>query len=382
MIELIYNEEEAFETKESGVPLLTNVRQMGLPGGYKKIYMEDFVHTYLVQYCMEQQRDCIAVLLGKSIRSGGSRYIYIEGAVPVKEITEKQGRYDFSEKVWGTIYQKCGKYFSEQEIMGWFLARPGFEPKSNGTIETTHCTYFAGADKVLLLMEPLQGECAFWGFDGNRFAKQGGYYIYYEKNDAMREFMMRKDRNTQKMSSNERPDVAMKNFRKLLTEKQKKKERRKKKAISYGTKVAVAMVLFVGAVALKNKTDEIAKMEQQLKEFHTESQVIETSGENVIVEELPGAVEPEEEIPVTEELVVEDVEEPEEIMEVIEETIEAAEPTEKSLVQESYTVQTGDTLAGISRAYYGTDEMISEICNLNGISNGDYIQVGEIILLP
>ena len=67
---------------------------------------------------------------------------------------------------------------------------------------------------------------------------------------------------------------------------------------------------------------------------------------------------------------------------MVEETIEAAEPTGNSVVQESYTVQTGDTLAGISRAYYGTDEMISEICNLNGISNGDYIQVGEIILLP
>ena len=379
MIELIYNEEEEFETKENGLPMLTNVKQMGQPGGYKKIYMEDFVHTYLVQYGMEQQKDCIAVLLGKSLRSGGNRYIYIEGAVPVKEITEKQGRYDFSEKVWGTIYQECEKYFSEQEIMGWFLARPGFVPESNRTIETTHCTYFAGADKVLLLLEPMQGDCAFWGFDGNRFAKQGGYYIYYEKNDAMREFMMRKDKNPQKMSSNERPDVAMKNFRKLLTEKQKRKERRKKKVISYGMKVAVTMVLFVGAVALKNKTDELAKMEKQLKEMRTESQVVETSGDNVIVEELPGEVEPEEEIPVTEELVVEEVKEPEKIMEVVEETIE---PTEDSVVQESYTVKMGDTLAGISRAHYGTDDKISEICDLNGIENGDYIQVGEIILLP
>ena len=72
---------------------------------------------------------------------------------------------------------------------------------------------------------------------------------------------------------------------------------------------------------------------------------------------------------------VEDVEEPEE-------TIETVEPTENSVVQESYTVQMGDTLAGISRAHYGTDDKISEICDLNGIENGDYIQAGEIILLP
>ena len=45
-------------------------------------------------------------------------------------------------------------------------------------------------------------------------------------------------------------------------------------------------------------------------------------------------------------------------------------------------MQMGDTLAGISRAHYGTDDKISEICDLNGIENGDYIQAGEIILLP
>ena len=54
--------------------------------------------------------------------------------------------------------------------------------------------------------------------------------------------------------------------------------------------------------------------------------------------------------------------------------------TEKTYVK--YIVQEGDTLAKISRDHYGSDEMISEICSLNEISNGDYIQVGEIILLP
>lgn len=45
-------------------------------------------------------------------------------------------------------------------------------------------------------------------------------------------------------------------------------------------------------------------------------------------------------------------------------------------------VQAGDTLAKISREQYGNDDMIDSICELNGIENGDYIQVGETILLP
>ena len=376
MIELIYNEEEEFVTKERDIPVPTNVKQIGQPGGYKKIYVEDFVHTCLSQYGKEHPGECLAVLLGNSVRNGRNRYIYIKGVVLVKDITEKQGRYYFAEKNWSSIYQESEKYFPELEIVGWFLSRPGFAPEKNGIVETTHCTYFAGAEKVLLLMEPLEGECAFYGFDGNRFKKQDGYYIYYEKNETMREFMMNKKGNGQKSSSNEKPDMAMKNFRKILKEKQRRKAQRKKQVISYGGKVAVAMVLFVGAVALKNKTDEIAKMKEQLNGLKTETQVVETLGEEVIVEELPGEVSEEIEIPVAEELVEE----------VVEEVVETATNMEEAVVEavtyERYTVQAGDTLAGICRAYYGTDERVAEICELNEIANGDYIQEGEIILLP
>ena len=65
---------------------------------------------------------------------------------------------------------------------------------------------------------------------------------------------------------------------------------------------------------------------------------------------------------------------------------ELEEPAEETMagapVYEEYIVQSGDTLAKISREFYGTDEKISEICILNNITNGDYIQAGEIILLP
>ena len=45
-------------------------------------------------------------------------------------------------------------------------------------------------------------------------------------------------------------------------------------------------------------------------------------------------------------------------------------------------LQAGDTLVKICREKYGTDEMIGQICALNEILDGDYIQEGEIILLP
>lgn len=429
MIELIYNEEGESVTEEKILPEPKNVKQVGEPKDYKKIFIEDYVHTFLNQYAAGKESGTrIAVLLGTSERSGGKRHLYIKSAYPVEQVTEKQGKYSFTEKVWGNVYQECEKYFSDQEILGWFLAKPGFPVEKTAVIEETHRTYFSGADKILFMIEPLEHDSGFFAFDGNRFTKQSGYYIYYEKNEPMREFLMEKREGKKENRNSEKPDVAMANFRRILKEKQEKNARRKKQMMSYGMKVAIALVFFVGAVALKNQTDKIQTMEEQLGTVTEKEIVQETVSDEVVVEELPGNVEenseitieelvveesvveeqPEEELPVTEEQQEPEneftvIEEPQEIEKEIpqeieekEETIEESsaevpvEASEESVKEtaaevpayEEYIVQPGDTLAKICRDRYGTDEKLNEICALNEIPNGDYIQVGEIILLP
>lgn len=104
------------------------------------------------------------------------------------------------------------------------------------------------------------------------------------------------------------------------------------------------------------------------------------SGTDVIVEELPGEVQeipPEELVEEPVEIPVTEVQEPEEVT-----VTEPETPEEVPEGPESYIIQPGDSLAKISREKYGTDDMVDEICTLNEIANGDYIQVGETILLP
>lgn len=48
----------------------------------------------------------------------------------------------------------------------------------------------------------------------------------------------------------------------------------------------------------------------------------------------------------------------------------------------SYVVQRGDTLIGICIKKYGSDARVSEVCSLNQIDNPDSIQEGQRILLP
>jgi nucleoid-associated protein YgaU len=53
----------------------------------------------------------------------------------------------------------------------------------------------------------------------------------------------------------------------------------------------------------------------------------------------------------------------------------AAEP-------ETYIVQSGDTLTGISRKFYGTNSKAKEIAELNQLENSDTIFEGQKLLLP
>ncbi len=390
MIELIYNEEPA-GTEGSKLPEPKNVKQVGEPKEYKKIFIEDFVHTFLQQYSLEEpEKIRLAILLGKSERAGGKRHLYIKSALPVDGVTEKQGRYYFTEQVWGNVYRECEKYFTGQEILGWFLSRPGFVPEKDAVTEETHRTYFSGADKLLFLMEPLEKDSAFFGFDGNRFVKQSGYYIYYEKNEPMREFIMNKNEQQKKKVTSEKPDVVMANFRKILKEKQEQNEKRKKQAASYGIKIAAVLLLFAGAVSVKDQMT-LPSFEKKQDLAVQQQELAEASSDDVVVEELPGNVkeQPKEiyeepaDLPVTEDPV-----QPEEEPSVQEEQEEdlKKESAEEAVIEvpayQEYVVQAGDTLAKISREIYGTESRIDEICVLNEISDGDYIQAGEIILLP
>ncbi len=57
-------------------------------------------------------------------------------------------------------------------------------------------------------------------------------------------------------------------------------------------------------------------------------------------------------------------------------------PIQSEQVRNVYIIRTGDTLIGISISLYGSEAYVKEICELNGISNPDNIKIGQKILLP
>ena len=64
-----------------------NIRQMGKMGETYKIYVEDFVYTYVHRTLREEQKNpdfVAAVLLGRHFSRAGQEYIFINGAQQVE----------------------------------------------------------------------------------------------------------------------------------------------------------------------------------------------------------------------------------------------------------------------------------------------------------
>lgn len=188
MIEIICREKQQ-EEQEIKPP--KNIRQVGSPKGRHKIYMEDYVYTYLRNQA-QASRKCAAVLLGKSCVSRDIRYTFISGAIECGQAVFQFDSIYLDESFWEYIYSEGKEYFPDAMIVGWFVGEQGEGMNLSATIESAHRKYFAGRDKVLMLMDVEEEEELFYIYEQGYLQKREGYYVYYEKNIAMQEYMIRK----------------------------------------------------------------------------------------------------------------------------------------------------------------------------------------------
>ena len=168
-----------------------NIRQIGLPEEKKKIYVEDYVVTYMNQLAAESpNQQNAAILLGFYSKQKDVRLTFIHGAIGIPAAKVEDDAISFNSEVWEEIYNTMGKYFPKSEIVGWFLTRPGKALGVNEKITKIHVDHFPGKEKTLFLMDPLDKEDAFFIYEGGKLTHQQGYYIYYERNEEMQNYMV------------------------------------------------------------------------------------------------------------------------------------------------------------------------------------------------
>lgn len=343
MIEIIYN-----ETGKKGSSVVVkppkNIRQIGSPRGRHKIYVEDYVYTFLHSAAFEgecQKRG--AILLGRSEMSQDIRYTFISGAISCDQFIFQNDNILFDESCWEYIYKEIKQYFDNQEIVGWFLGLTGFPMELTPMVESCHRKYFAGRDKVLFLSEPSEGEDVFFAFEQGILQKKEGYYIYYEKNLPMQEYMVSsrersqtlggdlaarsgqvpeegssldaafladvdeqlknglekdKQQDTEPGTVEREPlssaEQAIQNYRSMILERKESRSRKKMSGLLYTAAASAMVILCVIGITTLNNYEKMKGVEEALAVMSgrtlKEDKPVDEGPGGVVVESVPGQV--------------------------------------------------------------------------------------------
>lgn len=441
MIEIIYNKEkESAVGNEEYFCVPRNIRQVGQPSSDCKIYVEDYVYGYLEKNWKEtENKGSLAILLGKSNWKDGIFYIFLKSAIVVESLDVTGEYISIKDETWGKIYEEMKEYFPGQEVIGWYLSLPGIGMKITDMIKRIHLTHFGGNDKVLYLADPEEQDNAFFVYRNGRMERQAGYYIFYEKNEPMQEYILEKNPKESVDYTGKPQDRAVNDFRKIIARKREEKEAKHSNrafgVLTAGVAVA-AVVLGVlwlqktpfGIHLFNRDSDETNMNETIIESVQSDSNgVAEDVISDVAQESLDDAIsdsmqesidnivkdaasEIEDEILNSQEIVgildetgqsnddmmsevVQDDTASEAASNILQDgqTIadessdllsEQSSETSSSIRYSEYTIRQGDTLSGISIRYYGDMSRVAEICKINDMLEEDTIYPGQKILLP
>lgn len=111
MIEVIYKDEsQEGQNGEEPFGLPRNIRQIGLAAEDYRIYMEDYVYTFLVRLAraedsLGEAKTRVAVLTGNLKWRSQTAYLFIKGAIIAEEMEAAPDHIDFR-KINGSRYRK------------------------------------------------------------------------------------------------------------------------------------------------------------------------------------------------------------------------------------------------------------------------------------
>ena len=393
-----------------------NITQIGEADKHCRVYVEDYVVSYIKQMNgMAQNKDIAIALYGRRTTENGVAYLFAYGSAklnflqkPVRHLSQAQEQ---------EIEKLRKKYFPEMTFLGYQILN-GEMVEGFRICEQEICRYVAG------------------------------YAQFYEKNDSMLAYMLE---NREEEAEPEKLDQE-----KYEVVKKRQEERRQRQESGHASRAVghtentsveyrraaatrrkepdniipmptvglrrmkmaatgVFVLLCVMALALMRQEntgeslEETARqamsslMEQKLPDAVEEQNQVSTlvaedkleaalrQENNAMAENEPATAETTVPEMVVTETAVEDTTEvteepqpevtPEPTPEVTAEP--EASQTQATVAQPTaYTIKKGDTLIGISLRNYGSNTKVSEICALNGITDPDDIKIGQEILLP
>lgn len=464
MIETIHKKEVTAEETAKKQNLVfkmpKNIKQIGKTGHNPEIYIEDYAESYLRRLSECDYTECrAAVLVGEVVQLEKNRVVFVQGAVEAEGAVQ-ENELHFTQAVWDTVYEQMKTYFPNREVVGWFLGGPGFLLEAEEMLLRTHLDQFAGKDRIFYKVDSVEKEARFYLYERSCLCSRSGFYIYYEKNEEMQNYMLSRKMTHSTEFGFEEPTV--KELRQILQKKQQeqqeasaelvhkrsgkqsvlkqkgmgkiqedlsvqereeaeKQEKSDLQVASAGQNVsgvtrlfyiagtlAAFTILIIGMAVLQNLEPQesmqntlnpqnvgellsptpeflpqITKTQTQMQEEESKDIFSYLESQGVILNQTVTEVPVASEVPTkaadiepTTKPTVTPTSVPGESEEVL---------SDNSIYAESYisyTVQPGDTLAGICYRQYGNTVRMQEVQTINQIANENKIYSGQVLLLP
>ena len=273
-----------------------NIRQIGERDQAVKLYVEDYVNTYLKRLYPTGGQDLrVGLLVGECRIQDGIPFLFADGALEMENVAREGQKVEFTEEAWKRAYEVMEQMFPKRSILGWFLCGTQGSTLSPLNYWKQHGQYFAGKHQLMYLNSGLEGEEAVYMASEDGFYRLQGYCIYYERNQMMQDYMVsRKD--ARRVETGNR-DTVIRDFRQKMEDKKTEAVRTRSAVGALGTACGVLAVLaLAGGVVSFNNYQKMKAMETVIASAVPEgtwqkwSNAL-TTGE-VEVEEVPGQVYP------------------------------------------------------------------------------------------
>ncbi|ONI39961.1 hypothetical protein AN639_01380 [Candidatus Epulonipiscium fishelsonii] len=397
------NPSERYEKLLSNID---SVRPIGDTDCEYIMYLEDYAYTYLYQYAKtDLTKEKAAILVGEYYPD--TKENIISGIIPIDENLLSPGETWISVPAVQAILEKKEQYFPNTEILGWLHMQPGYGTMLTSAEIKAHREIFDQKETILLLVDPLNKIETFYVYNGNSLQEQTGFYLYYDKNPCMQQFML--DNPFIVSQKEEDPDEVVKQFREIGS--RRKKEFQTRQKTNFSVVASCLALLAMGAILTKTPEDsnllasptqavfnESEDFDQKTEEINGVKYIIKKEEDEPSVDIInkveeqeiaPQNSESEPLIKENQQPVVIEEQQPKVIEEQqVEVEKEVAEEKATEAISEDvtesddyiiYSVEQGDTLRGISKKHFNSEGRVLDILEWNdmAVEDGDKIFVGQ-----
>lgn len=263
-----------------------NVRQIGNVSDNPKIYVEDYVDTYLNQLREKAREQPVGVILtGELLKLEDENAVFVSGAVQMKEVKTNGNDIEITDEIMKEAKEEAARFFPECRIVGWGIIEDGSPMSRNREIKRIQEKEFAEEWNLFLWKNAREQEEVFYAYKFGEIMQMGGHYIYYEKNPEMLHYMERENNRHVHIVEQE-DDRVVRNIRGIMEEKEKFRTKKKQKEVhmGYGIAAVTALIVVFAFVVLMQNQSALNQVKQQLNTIQTMNRSRPANQDKTIVE--------------------------------------------------------------------------------------------------